>query len=433
RLQKAQEEHRSVEVEKVHLEKKLQDEISIAKQEAHRLRELREGTENELSRQKYAEQELEQVRMALKNAEKELESHCSWAAPEALQKWLQLTHEVEVQYYNIKKQNAEKQLLVAKEGAEKIKKKRNTLFGTFHVAHSSSLDDVDHKILTAKQALSEVTAALRERLHRWQQIELLCGFQIVNNPGIHSLASALNIDPGWMGTPRPNPSHFIITDDVDDLDEELVSPMSIQSPALPSTVRQRLVEPQHGHGSQRDLTRCDSDSSIPHLSDHQRIPSSAPKLLAARPTLLTRSMEEAVPGPPGPGAPTPNGGSRHGEPSALAALQERLPESPMAMKKMMTVNHGMEKSSSLGEISHPTAGKPSHSDSSRSHSPSSTDPDTPSPTSDCRPSGARNTRIPQLAAKKSPGDEDSSLTGDEVDLGQSKKKFPLKIFKKPKK
>ncbi|XP_071664150.1 stromal interaction molecule 1 isoform X4 [Patagioenas fasciata] len=278
RLQKAQEEHRSVEVEKVHLEKKLQDEISMAKQEAHRLRELREGTENELSRQKYAEQELEQVRMALKNAEKELESHCSWAAPEALQKWLQLTHEVEVQYYNIKKQNAEKQLLVAKEGAEKIKKKRNTLFGTFHVAHSSSLDDVDHKILTAKQALSEVTAALRERLHRWQQIELLCGFQIVNNPGIHSLASALNIDPGWMGTPRPNPSHFIMTDDVDDLDEEIVSPMSMQyaawlfgrrfsdrsslssedqslwkypAPALPSSVRQRLVDPQHGHGSQR--------------------------------------------------------------------------------------------------------------------------------------------------------------------------------------
>ncbi|XP_039243771.1 stromal interaction molecule 1 isoform X4 [Pipra filicauda] len=251
RLQKAQEEHRSVEVEKVHLEKKLQDEISMAKQEAHRLRELREGTENELSRQKYAEQELEQVRMALKNAEKELESHCSWAAPEALQKWLQLTHEVEVQYYNIKKQNAEKQLLVAKEGAEKIKKKRNTLFGTFHVAHSSSLDDVDHKILTAKQALSEVTAALRERLHRWQQIELLCGFQIVNNPGLHSLASALNIDPGWVGTPRPNPSHFIMTDDVDDLDEEIVSPMSIQSPALPSTVRQRLVDAQHGHGSQR--------------------------------------------------------------------------------------------------------------------------------------------------------------------------------------
>ncbi|NXJ99564.1 STIM1 protein, partial [Corythaixoides concolor] len=436
RLQKAQEEHRSVEVEKVHLEKKLQDEISIAKQEAHRLRELREGTENELSRQKYAEQELEQVRMALKNAEKELESHCSWAAPEALQKWLQLTHEVEVQYYNIKKQNAEKQLLVAKEGAEKIKKKRNTLFGTFHVAHSSSLDDVDHKILTAKQALSEVTAALRERLHRWQQIELLCGFQIVNNPGIHSLASALNIDPSWMGTPRPNPSHFIMTDDVGSPPSCLQrSPLSlIPAPALPSTVRQRLVDPQHAHGSQRDLTRCDSDSSIPHLSDHQRVPSSVPKLLAARPSLLTRSIEEAAPGhPTAAGAPTPNGGSRHAEASALGVLPERLPESPMVMKKMMMMNHGMEKSSSLGEISHPAAGKHSHSDSSRSHSPSSTDPDTPSPISDCRPGSAKSTRIPQLAAKKSPGDEDSSLTGDEVDLGQSKKKFPLKIFKKPKK
>ncbi|NWZ88441.1 STIM1 protein, partial [Poecile atricapillus] len=416
RLQKAQEEHRSVEVEKVHLEKKLQDEISIAKQEAHRLRELREGTENELSRQKYAEQELEQVRMALKNAEKELESHCSWAAPEALQKWLQLTHEVEVQYYNIKKQNAEKQLLVAKEGAEKIKKKRNTLFGTFHVAHSSSLDDVDHKILTAKAGGSGTGLVA---VGQWDR---------AGGSGV------VAVGQGWWHRHRAGGSRAVpVPAGLHGPHCPHSPPCLVAAPALPSTVRQRLVEPQHGHGSQRDLTRCDSDSSIPHLSDHQRIPSSAPKLLAARPTLLSRSMEEAVPGPPGPGAPTPNGGSRHGEPPALAALQERLPESPMVMKKMMMVNHGMEKSSSLGEISHPTAGKPSHSDSSRSHSPSSTDPDTPSPTSDCRPSGARNTRIPQLAAKKSPGDEDSSLTGDEVDPGQSKKKFPLKIFKKPKK
>ncbi len=57
-----------------------------------------------------------QVRMALKKAEKELESRSGWSPPESLQKWLQLTHEVEVQYYNIKKQNAERQLLVAKEG-----------------------------------------------------------------------------------------------------------------------------------------------------------------------------------------------------------------------------------------------------------------------------------------------------------------------------
>uniref|UniRef100_A0A1B8Y2Y9 SAM domain-containing protein n=1 Tax=Xenopus tropicalis TaxID=8364 RepID=A0A1B8Y2Y9_XENTR len=171
RLEKAQEENRTVAVEKQNLERKMMDEISDAKREAHRLRELREGTECELSRLKYAEEELVQVRMALKKAEKEFELRSNWSVPETLQKWLQLTHEVEVQYYNIKKQNAEMHLAIAKDEAEKIKKKRSTVFGTLHVAHSSSLDEVDHKILEAKKALSELTTCLRERLYRWQQIE----------------------------------------------------------------------------------------------------------------------------------------------------------------------------------------------------------------------------------------------------------------------
>ncbi|XP_048837567.1 stromal interaction molecule 1a isoform X2 [Brienomyrus brachyistius] len=281
KLQIAQEEHRTVEVEKVNLEQKLRDEINAAKQEAQRLKELREGTENELSRQKYAEEELDQVRMALKKAEKELESRSSWSAPEPLQKWLQLTHEVEVQYYNIKKQNAERQLMVAKEGAEKIKKKRNTLFGTFHVAHSSSLDDVDHKILAAKQALGEVTAALRERLHRWQQIEVLTGFTLVNNPGLPSLASALNLDPSFVGG-RATPQHFIMSDDMDDMDEDIMSPGALQYAAwqmgrpvndlwsvssehhllwtssAPSmmSLRQRHIDPQLAMGSQRLVESC---------------------------------------------------------------------------------------------------------------------------------------------------------------------------------
>lgn len=53
--------------------------------------------------------------MALKKAEKEFELRSSWSVPDALQKWLQLTHEVEVQYYNIKRQNAEMQLAIAKD------------------------------------------------------------------------------------------------------------------------------------------------------------------------------------------------------------------------------------------------------------------------------------------------------------------------------
>lgn len=57
--------------------------------------------------------------MALKKAERELESHARWSPPECLQKWLQLTHEIEVQYYNIKKQSAERQLLQAREGVSR--------------------------------------------------------------------------------------------------------------------------------------------------------------------------------------------------------------------------------------------------------------------------------------------------------------------------
>ncbi|XP_075715000.1 stromal interaction molecule 2 isoform X2 [Rhinoderma darwinii] len=220
RLERAQEENRTVAVEKQNLERKLMDEISDAKREAQRLRELREGAECELSRLKYAEEELVQVRMALKKAEKEFELRSNWSVPDTLQKWLQLTHEVEVQYYNIKKQHAEMQLAIAKEEAEKIKKKRSTVFGTLHVAHSSSLDEVDHKILEAKKALSELTTCLRERLFRWQQIEKLCGFQIVHNSGLPNLTSTLYSDHSWVVMPRVSIPPYPIAGGVDDLDED---------------------------------------------------------------------------------------------------------------------------------------------------------------------------------------------------------------------
>uniref|UniRef100_H2S5J9 Stromal interaction molecule 1a n=1 Tax=Takifugu rubripes TaxID=31033 RepID=H2S5J9_TAKRU len=377
KLQIAQEEHRTVEVEKVNLEQKLRDEINTAKQEAQRLRELREGTVNELSRQKYAEEELEQVRMALKKAEKELESRSSWSPPESLQKWLQLTHEVEVQYYNIKKQNAERQLLVAKEGAEKIKKKRNTLFGTFHVAHSSSLDDVDHKILAAKQALGEVTAALRERLNRWQQIELLTGFTIVNNPGLPSLASSLNLDPTFMGG-RATPQHFIMSDDMDDLDEDIV----------PGTL-------QFGD-------RLSAYSSKGHL---------------IKPTSLVHGLPGRAEDVMSLHSHTPNGGNRIHESSPM----ELVDDGPILTKNMQS----LQTSPSLGEIN-------SLTESSRSVSLNSTEPDTPSPTGGGQP-GGKSSRIPQLSYKKSPLEEDSASTGDDTDSTASRKKHTFKIFKKQKK
>ncbi|XP_068173814.1 stromal interaction molecule 1a isoform X2 [Antennarius striatus] len=418
KLQIAQEEHRTVEVEKVTLEQKLRDEINTAKQEAQRLRELREGTENELSRQKYAEEELEQVRMALKKAEKELESRSSWSPPESLQKWLQLTHEVEVQYYNIKKQNAERQLQLAKEGAEKIKKKRNTLFGTFHVAHSSSLDDVDHKILAAKQALGEVTAALRERLNRWQQIEVLTGFTIVNNPGLPSLASSLNLDPTFMGG-RATPQHFIMTDDMDDLDEDIV-PGTLQSPSMMS-LRQRHIDPHLAMGSQRDLNRSDSDSSLSLSQVGDRLAAYSSKGHLIKPTSLMHGLSGRAEDSVSLHAHTPNGGNRIHEVSP----GESIPDSPILMKNV----NRMDKSPGAGEIN-------SLSESSRSLSPNSTEPDTPSPTGGVQPGamGAKtSTRIPQLSTKKSPLEEDSGSTGEDTDSTASRKKHTFKIFKKQKK
>ncbi|XP_030649458.1 stromal interaction molecule 1b [Chanos chanos] len=393
KLEKAEEEQRSVQVEKVNLEQKLRDEMNTAIQEAKRLNDLRQCTENAGSRQKYAEEELEQMRMALKQAEKELESRSNWSPPESLQKWLQLTHEVEVQYYNIKKQSAEKQLLQAKEGAEKIKKKRGTLFGTFHVAHSSSLDDVDHKILAAKQALGEVTAALREKLHRWQQIEALTGFSIVKNPGLTSLASALNLDLAFLGGRPATPQHLLLSDDLDDMDEDILSPGTLQSPSLMS-VRQRHCEATLG--SQRDLNLSDSDSSLPltQSCDSQRLSSAAPSK-----SLLGRA----------------NGGG--------------LGSSPAPLRK----THGMEKCASLGDIDNPSIGL-SPSESTRSLSPTSTST-SPSPEPDGSCAHGGSARIPQPSSRKSPPDDDSGSTGDDNEnssAGRKRHTF-TRIFRKHKK
>ncbi|XP_066516379.1 stromal interaction molecule 2 [Hoplias malabaricus] len=237
-LEQAQEEKRTVAVEKQFLEEKMRDEIQGAQEEASRLQELRQGAVSELSRLRYAEEELEQVRGALKKAEMDMQ--VSWSVPESLQLWLQFTHEVEVQYYNVKKQSAEQQLSTAKDEAEKIKKKRSSILGTLHVVHSSSLDQVDHKILEAKNALAEVTACLQERLHRWQQIEWLCGFPVMKNGGLASLTATLYPDPNWMLLPRAAMSSYQIPAGVDDMEESLPTVM----PQIPVTVTPIKLSPR---------------------------------------------------------------------------------------------------------------------------------------------------------------------------------------------
>ncbi|GLD70710.1 stromal interaction molecule 1-like isoform X1 [Lates japonicus] len=237
-----------------------------AKQEAQRLLRAQEGNENERSRQKYFEEEPGTETTTASTPE-----------------------------------------------AEKIKKKRSSLFGTFHVAHSSLADDVrQDPVGQGKQALAEVTAALREKLHRWQQIESLSGFCLVNNPGLGALAAALNLDPAFLGLRPPTPQHLLLSDDLDDMDEDILSPGTLQyaawqmdrrvsdlwplsgiadtqSPWQHSAqslmpLRQRIGDPALAFSSQRDImNRSDSDSSLPLSHGESRsLYSSKPLLPSSR-------------------------------------------------------------------------------------------------------------------------------------------------------
>lgn len=57
--------------------------------------------------------------------------------------------------------------------------------------HGKSIDDVDRSIVEARTSLNEVTQELQERVCRWKQIELLCGFNVINNNGLAYLESIL--------------------------------------------------------------------------------------------------------------------------------------------------------------------------------------------------------------------------------------------------
>lgn len=169
----------------------------------------------------------------------------------------------------------------------------------------------------------------------------------------------------------------------------------------------------------RDLTHSDSESSL-HMSDRQRV--------APKPPQMGRAAEEALNAMPS------NGSHRLIEGVHPGSLVEKLPDSPaLAKKTLLALNHGLDKAHSLMELnpSVPPGGSPLL-DSSHSHSPSSPDPDTPSPVGDNRAlQGSRNTRIPHLAGKKAVAEEDNGSIGEETDSSPGRKKFPLKIFKKP--
>ncbi|KAJ0172614.1 hypothetical protein K1T71_011753 [Dendrolimus kikuchii] len=179
-LEKARLEQESVTTEKRNLEKKLREAGDTP---------LLNSTTSDLEVTQL-KAEVEMLRAELRRAEGELEDRC-WAPPPGLQQWLQLTHEVENRSYLRKKQQADMQLQQARDACEKLRKKRTSLVGAFVSTHGKSIDDVDRSIVEARTALNEVTQELQERMHRWKQIERLCGFNIINNSGLQYLENSL--------------------------------------------------------------------------------------------------------------------------------------------------------------------------------------------------------------------------------------------------
>ncbi|KAI4499603.1 hypothetical protein M0802_005173 [Mischocyttarus mexicanus] len=177
-LEQARMEQESAATEKKNLEKRLQD-GSLGLHTSY--------SDVEVSQLKA---EIEMLKLELQRAEGELEDRC-WSPPAGLQHWLQLTHEIENKAYTKKKISAEKQLQQAREACEKLRKKRSSLVGAFVSTHGKSIDEVDKSIVEARTALNEVTVELQERVHRWKQIELLCGFNIINNNGLNYLETML--------------------------------------------------------------------------------------------------------------------------------------------------------------------------------------------------------------------------------------------------
>jgi len=225
-LEVAQKEQQTISDDKISLEKRLQDEIKLAKAEAEKLK-LQRDPMDESTELKIAEEELMQVRLALLNAERRLEDSQCLPLSE-LQQWLQLSYEIETKYFDAKREATEKQLRSAKEMCEKIRKQKGKFLGAFRVAHTTSLDETDHKIMSVRASLEDIKLDLQERTQRWQHIEQICHFNIISNKGLAFLEKQLKRPERGHG--KGHMGHLTL----DDADESMPPTMLAQSIHHPS-------------------------------------------------------------------------------------------------------------------------------------------------------------------------------------------------------
>ncbi|XP_066288062.1 stromal interaction molecule 1-like isoform X2 [Branchiostoma lanceolatum] len=369
RLQQAEEEQQTVVEEKMNLEAKMREEMTNAKQEAERLKMVRENTETEINRLRIAEEELYQVRQALRRAEKELERR-SWHPPSSLQQWLQLTYELELKNYSIKKLAAETQFAAARESCEKIRKKRITVMGALKIAHTSSLDEVDKRIATARSALQEVTSDLKERLVRWRKIEKLCGFNIITNPGLTALSQVLT-----EGKVDAAMGEIIMTKFLDDLS---IAGSVPGSPGFAGSVQgvedDSLDEdqpPTYSTGSSGAMSSSHSTASLSTLGEAMMRPGGgndpmsptfsigesqlmASQMYASSETVVRRTLDRAQSEQPSP----------HRPPMVKQITSQSLPGTLVSQSSIQSIQDDLVRSRTNGMDSNLSNYEPNFTDSS---------------------------------------------------------------------
>jgi len=237
-------------------------------------------------------EEVEILREELQRAEVELEDKC-WVAPTVLQHWLQLTHELESQVYNAKRQTAESQIENAKDACERLKRKRSSLVGAFVSTHGRSIEDVDKSIMEAKSAMMELTQDLAERSQRWRQIEMLTGVSIVNNPGLGVLQRLVrHVGAGNRGLSRGGGALSSRMSSMDDLGDDLETRSLAASVASHSShlsgsvlssrvVTRRRPATQKSRESSKESSNSESDGGTPSTHEaSQRLEKTMSRLSA---------------------------------------------------------------------------------------------------------------------------------------------------------
>ncbi|KAG0710678.1 Stromal interaction molecule [Chionoecetes opilio] len=166
---------------------------SLEKNHADEVQQLRLQLEEEREKNEIM---MEQMKRGLEEADNE--EHV-FRAPMDLTLWLQLTYERE-RIASVKKQSAAReQFDQAREMCEKLNRQRRSLMGIMASVHGK-MDNVDQAISQARTTMEEVTRELREREHRWKNIECLAACPITNNPGLHALE--LRLCPPVNGPPH---------------------------------------------------------------------------------------------------------------------------------------------------------------------------------------------------------------------------------------